>query len=162
MTQDNRECNDMNSDFEKLRIATGESDRNCSNKLDILKPKIVHTIDQIHQRKKCPDSDSIYDFITGTRAININKVLIEVVIEELIAQNDIFNKKSAQGLTSFYKLNEKEVPLPNASPFIKTFNTQPSITSSDKIAEPSEVETRDFDKTSNTIIDIQTLTLQKS
>ena len=162
MTQNNRECNDMNSAFEKLSIATGESDRNCSNKLDILKPKIVHIIDQIHQRKKSSDTDSIYNFITGTRETNINKELIEVVIEELIAQNDIFNKKTAQGLDSFYKLNEKEVPLPNASPFIKTSNTQLPITSNNKIVEPSEEEPRNFDKTSNTIIDIQTLTLQKS
>ena len=64
MTQDNIECNDMNLAFEKLRIATGKSDRNCSNELDILKPKIVQ-IDQIRQRQKCPDTDSIYDFITG-------------------------------------------------------------------------------------------------
>ena len=36
MTQDNRECNDMNSVFEKLRIASDESGRKCSNNLDIL------------------------------------------------------------------------------------------------------------------------------
>ena len=58
-----------------------------------------------------------------TCATNINKELIEVVIEELIAQNDIFNKKIAQGCDSFYELNEKEVPLPNASPSIKISNT---------------------------------------
>ena len=48
-------------------------------------------------------------------------------------QNDICNKKTAQGHDWFNKLNE-----------------------------PSEEEPRDFDKTSNTIIDIQTPTLQKS
>ena len=42
------------------------------------------------------------------------------------------------------------------------FNTQPPITSNNEILEPSEEEPRDFDKTSNTIIDIQTPTLQKS
>ena len=127
MTQDNRECNDMNSAFEKLRIASDESDRN--NDLDILKPKILDAIDQIRQRKKRPDTDSIYDFIARTCATNINKELIEVVIEELIAQNDVFNKKTAQGQDSFYKLNEKEVPLPNASPSIEISNTQSPITS---------------------------------
>ena len=152
----------MNSAFEKLRIATGEKDRNCSKELDILKPKIVHTIDQIHQRKKCPDTDSIYDFIMGARPTNINKELIEVAIDKLIAQNHLFNKKTAQDLDWFYKLNEKEVSLPNASPFIKISNTQPPITSNNKIIEPSEEQPRDFDKTLNTIIDVQTLTLQKS
>ena len=102
MTQDNRECNDMNSAFEKLRNASDESDRN--NNLDILKPKNLDAIDQIHQRKKHPDTDSIYDFIARTCATNINKELIEVVIEELIAQNDIFNKKlfKAKNLISYY------------------------------------------------------------
>ena len=42
------------------------------------------------------------------------------------------------------------------------FNTQPPITSNNEILEPSEEEPRDFDKTSNTIIDMQTPTLQKS
>ena len=161
MIQDNRECDDMNSVFEKLRIASDESDRNCSKDLDILKPKILDAIDQICQRKKRPDTDYIYDFIARTCATNINKELIEVVIEELIAQNDIFNKKTAQGHDSFYKLNEKEVPLPNASPSIEISNTQSPITSDNESLEPSEEEPRDFDKTSNTIIDIQTPTLQK-
>ena len=40
-----------------------------------------------------------------TCATNINKELIGLAIEELIAQNVIFNKKTAQGLGSFYKLN---------------------------------------------------------
>ena len=162
MTQDNRECNDMNSAFEKLIIASDESDRNCSNDLGILKPKILDAIDQIRQRKKRPDTDSIYDFIARSCATNINKELLEVVIEELIAENDIFNKKTAQGLDSFYKLNEKEFPSPNASPSIEISNTQLSFASDNEILEPSEEEPRDFDKTSNTIIDIQTPTLQKS
>ena len=59
MSEDNRECNDMNSAFEKLRIASDESDRNCSNESDILKPKILRAIDQIRQRKKDPDTDYI-------------------------------------------------------------------------------------------------------
>ena len=59
MSEDNRECNDMNSAFEKLRIASDESDRNCSNELDILKPKILRAIDQIRQRRKDPDTDYI-------------------------------------------------------------------------------------------------------
>ena len=54
------------------------------------------------------------------------------------------------------------MPLPNASPSIEISNTQPPITSDNEILEPSEEKPRDFDKTSNTIIDIQTPTLQKS
>ena len=108
MTQDNRECKDMNPALEKLRIASDESDRNCSNDLDILKPKVLDVIDQIHQRKKRPVTDSVYDFISRTCATNINKELIGVVIEELIAQNVIFNKKTAQGYHSFYKIIKRK------------------------------------------------------
>ena len=59
-------------------------------------------------------------------------------------------------------LNEKEIPLPTASPSIETSKMQPN-TSENEISEPSEEEPGDFGKTaSNTIIDIQTPTLQKS
>ena len=71
MTPDNRECSDMDSAFEKLRTASDESDRN--NDLDILKPKILDAIDQIHQRKKHPDTDSIYNFTARTCATNIKQ-----------------------------------------------------------------------------------------
>ena len=104
----------------------------------------------------------MYDFIAHNCATNINKELIEVVIEELIAQNDTFNKKTAESLDSFYKLNEKEAPLPKASPSIEISNTQPPITSDNGILETSEEEPRDFGKFSNTDIDMQTPTLQKS
>ena len=66
MIQDNRECNDMNSAFTKLRIASDEIDRNISNELDILKPNISQPIDQIRQKNKRTDTDSIYDFLART------------------------------------------------------------------------------------------------
>ena len=53
----------MRSAFEKLRTAPEKSDRKWSNDLDTLKQKILDAIDQIRQRKKCPDTDSVYDFI---------------------------------------------------------------------------------------------------
>ena len=39
----------MNSAFEKLRIALEETDKNMSDELDILKPKISLAIDQIRE-----------------------------------------------------------------------------------------------------------------
>ena len=116
MTQDNREFNGMNSAFEKKRIVSHESDRNCSNNFDILKPKLLDEIDQICQRKKHPNTDSIYDSIAPACATNIDKELIEVVIEVLIAQNDISNKKTTHDRDSFYKRNEKEVPYQMPAP----------------------------------------------
>lgn len=66
MIQDNRECNNMNSAFTKLRIASDEIDSNISNELDILKPKISQAIDQIRQKNKRTDTDSLYDFLART------------------------------------------------------------------------------------------------
>ena len=51
MTQDNKECNDMNSAFEKLRIASDESDRNISDKLYILKPKIYNQLTKFVRKR---------------------------------------------------------------------------------------------------------------
>ena len=101
MTQDNKECNDMNSTFEKLRIASDGSDRNIFDKLEMLKPKILQAIGQICQKKQRPDTDSIYNFITRNCATNINKELVELVIKELITQNFIFNKKLFKVLIHF-------------------------------------------------------------
>ena len=71
-------------------------------------------------------NDSKHDFITRTCATNISKKLIELVIEELITQNVIFNKKkTVQGLDLFYKLDEKEVPIPTADSFTIS-ETQPN------------------------------------
>ena len=66
MIQDNRECNNMNSAFTKLRTASDEIDRNISNELDILKPKISQAIDQICQKNKRTETDSLYDFLART------------------------------------------------------------------------------------------------
>ena len=47
MTHNNRGCNNINSAFEKLRIASDESDKNMSEELDILKPKVLQAIDKV-------------------------------------------------------------------------------------------------------------------
>ena len=52
------------------------------------------------------------------------------------------------------RLNEKDVPLPTATPSIEISKTQPN-TSENEISETSEEESEVCDKTaSNTIIDI--------
>ena len=62
----------------------------------------------------------------------------------------------------FYKFKEKEVHLPTTSHSTEIFETQPNP-SDNEILEPSEEEARDFDKLpSNSVIDIQIPTLQKS
>ena len=41
------------------RIASDQSHRNCSSELDILTTKILDAIEQILQREKRPDADSM-------------------------------------------------------------------------------------------------------
>ena len=157
MTQNNRERDEMNSAFEKLRIASHEIDKNISEELDILKPKNLQVIHQICEKKK--RRDSLYDFIVRTCATNISKELTELVIEKLITQNAKSNKETVQGLNSFYKLNEKQVSIPNANSFMEISESQPN-TSDNEILEPLEEGSRGFHETlSNTIIDIKTPTL---
>ena len=79
----------MNSAFEKLKIASEESVKNMSDELVILKPKLLLAIDQIREKKKRSDIDSIYVFNAHTCVSNVSKGLIELIIEELKIQNKI-------------------------------------------------------------------------
>lgn len=53
-------------------------------------------------------------------------------MELITTQNVMFNKKSVQGLDSFYELNEKEVFIPSAAYFTEISETQPN-TSDDEM-----------------------------
>lgn len=147
------------SAFEKLRVTSDESYKNMSDEWDKLKPNILQEFDQIREKMKRPDYDSIYYFTACTCPTNISKELTELVIEELITPNAIFNKTSVQGLDSLFKLNEKELPIPIANSFLEIYETQPN-TSDNDILESFEEEYINFDNTPSN--DIQTPTLQKS
>ena len=60
------------------------------HKLYIPKPKVLLANDQIREKKKRLDTDSVYDFIVCNCACNITKEVIELIIEKLITQNVIF------------------------------------------------------------------------
>ena len=48
--------------LENLRIALEETDKYMSDELDIQKPNILQATDQILEKKKYRDTNSIYDF----------------------------------------------------------------------------------------------------
>ena len=52
----------MNSESEKLIIASKDCNKCMFNKLDILKLSILLGSDHFHQKKKHPDTNSIYGF----------------------------------------------------------------------------------------------------
>ena len=62
-------------------------------------------------------------FLARTCATNISKELTELVIEELVTQSVIFNKKTVQDLESFYKLKKTQIPIPTANSFIEISQT---------------------------------------
>ena len=64
------------------------------NELDILKPQYSTSKRPTSPEKNRPDTDPIYGFIARIYPSKISKELIELVIEELITQNVIFNKKN--------------------------------------------------------------------
>ena len=53
------------------------------------------------KRKKCPDFDTIHDYIMKTEPSDADKTLIETLVKKLIKQNILINKKATQGLDSF-------------------------------------------------------------
>ena len=72
----------------------------------IFKPKILDAIDIIRNRKKRADAYSIYEQISKSEASNIDRITIDKIIDEILENNIIINKKSAYG-DSFRKTAEK-------------------------------------------------------
>ena len=69
----------INNDLER----NGENTETSS----LFKPKILCAIDRIKEKKKRPDIDSIYDYLSMTEASNIDKVSIELILNELVKEN---------------------------------------------------------------------------
>ena len=70
----------------------------------LFKPKILCAIDRIKEKKKRPDIDSIYDYLSRTEASNIDKISIELILNELVKENVVVNKKTSLG-DSFRRIN---------------------------------------------------------
>ena len=84
--------------LEKLTI-TNDLEKNLENTetSSLFKPKILGAIDRIKEKKKRPDIDSIYDYLSRTKASNIDKVSIEQILSELVKENVLVNKKTSLG-----------------------------------------------------------------
>ena len=70
----------------------------------IFKPKILCAIDRIKEKKNFPDIDSIYDYLYRTEASNIDKVSVQLILNELVQENVLVNKKTSVG-DSFRRIN---------------------------------------------------------
>ena len=88
--------------------------------MSLFKPKILNAIDQIKQKKKRPDLNAIYEYLSKTEASNTDEQLIETIVEI----NIVVNRKTPKGFDSFQKL---EVVVALVHP-LDTDTTQANIT----------------------------------
>ena len=73
---------DISNAFNKLKITRDERkiDDVSEETLSLFKPKILNAIDQIKQKKKRPDLNTIYEYLSKTEASNTDKQLIETKV----------------------------------------------------------------------------------
>ena len=63
----------------------------------MFKPKILCAINRIKEKKKHPDIDSIYHYLSRTEASKIDKISIELILNEMVKENVVVNKKTSLG-----------------------------------------------------------------
>ena len=66
---------------------------------------ILDSIYKLREKKKCPDIDSIFDFLSKTVATNIDEDTLTNSISQLITQKVLVNKKTSNGYDSLYLSN---------------------------------------------------------
>ena len=76
----------------------------------------IYTVIEIlrREKKKRPDTKSIFEYFKkNDETTDISENQVEEYLNRMIKLNLIFNKKTNQGLDSFYKTTEKnkEIPL---------------------------------------------------
>ena len=104
MSQDPTE-KEISTAREKLVITNDlEKTRENTKTSSLFKPMILRTIDWIKEKKKLPDIHSIYDYLSRMNAFNIEKVSIELILNDLIKENVLLNKKTSLG-DSFRRIN---------------------------------------------------------
>ena len=109
---------DITDEFEKLSVSPEENQFDDAHSMFLLfKTKVLKAVEKIRESKKRPDNDSILDYIIKTEASHVGKPLIISIMNELMNQNFIENKKARQGLDSFHlvKLSEQEIFLTTLS-----------------------------------------------
>ena len=99
MTQDNFHI--MDNAFKQLSIST----EGFSDEITHFEPKILNMIDFIRNKKKRADTHSIYEELSKSEATNIDKNTTDIIINELLTQKVILNKKSCYG-NSFRRAND--------------------------------------------------------
>ena len=82
---------------------------------------ILKAIKEIRIKKKRPDVNSIYDFVAN------NEKFFQTLIDKLIQKDKILNRKTPEGLDSFY-INSSPSPVANAVELPASVETPKRVT----------------------------------
>ena len=101
---------DISNAFNKLNIIRDETkiDDVSDETLSLCKPKILDAIDQIKQKKKRPDLNTIYEYLSKIQTSNTDNQLIETILGNLVETNIIVNRKTPKGFDLLQNLEVVE------------------------------------------------------
>ena len=90
--------------------------------------KISSTIKYIRDRKQRPDVDAIFKHIAKNEPSNISQDFIEDSMTKLLKEGKVINKKTSEGLDSFYSNVKNQVHHPSLNKLESQNKNQTSIT----------------------------------
>lgn len=93
--------NEISVAFENLSLISNSENASPTD----YEPKILEAINEIRYKKKRPDTNAIFNYISPSEASNIDIKTVDSIIQNLIKRKVITNKKTTQGLDSFYILS---------------------------------------------------------
>ena len=99
---------ELTTALERLSITNEITPINNENNVKIL-THVFDAIDSIRLKKKRPDHESISYHIKKTGVFEFDRNSIEKAISELVKLNLIMDKKTPQGLDSFYRTSRNEI-----------------------------------------------------
>ena len=97
--------NDISTAFGNLSLISNSENTTITE----YEPKIITAIKEIRNKKKRPDIDAIFDYISRSEAPNIDIKTIDSFIQNFLKKNVIANKKTPQGHNSFYILAQTPI-----------------------------------------------------
>ena len=78
-----------------------------NNKNEILKEHVLNAITEIRLKKKRPDNNSIFEYVSKKFEVNSNVEDLCAIILSLLEENEIINKPTKQGLPSYFVVNSE-------------------------------------------------------
>ena len=113
---------DISIAFQRLSITpeTLKHENELKELTTPFKTKTFKAIEILRKEKKT----SVLEYIKKKETTDISENQVEEHLNEMINLNPIFNKKTKQGLDSFYKTTEKDTHRPTLSYRIKPFKYQ--------------------------------------